>query len=62
MGADQCEIEHEWYSHLGHGRGINRRTIMDEGTETNQTNRASSRALHKLVVSFTAMHTFVRLA
>ena len=35
---------------------------MDEGVGMIQINRASRGALHKLVVSFTAIHTFVRLA
>jgi len=36
--------------------------MMDEGARTNRINRASNGALHKSVVSFTAIHTFVRLA
>jgi hypothetical protein len=44
------------------GAKLRERIIMDEGVGTNQINQASDRALHKLVVSFTAIQTFGRLA
>jgi len=62
MGLDQGDNERGWYNHLETVRGNTGTQARREGMTLSRVIRAGNGTLHKLVVSFTPIRTFVRLA